>query len=116
MCARACARTHAAALQSVATFFGTGTAIEAASASQVGVVAVILVTLGIIIALVPSLIRWAKAAREIATTKASFLRMSWSHDRKLIASQDWVAEDAFFAQEHPREASLLKRDKNRRAY
>ena len=46
MCARACTRTHAGALQSVATFLGAGTAIEAAAASQVNVGALILVTAG----------------------------------------------------------------------
>ena len=116
MCARACARTHAGALQSVATFLGAGTAIEAAAASQVNVVALILVTLGVIIALVPSLIRWAKAGREIATTKAHFIRMSWSHDHKYVASQGWTAEGAMFAEEHPREAFLQKREKNGCAY
>jgi hypothetical protein len=108
-------RARAAALQSVATFLGAGAAVEAAAASQTGLVSETLVTAGIVVALGPSASRWIKTSREIEFTKAWYLRLKWSIQRKWIASQDPAVEDAAFAEEHPREASILKREEQREA-
>jgi hypothetical protein len=104
-------KVRAAGLQSIATFIGAGAAVEAAAASQSGPLSVGLVTTGILVAAVPTIIRWKKAQDEVAFTNADSLRTSWAISRKLIASSDPVVENAAFAKAHPREAAILKRQR-----
>jgi len=102
-------RQRAAALQTIATYLAAGAAVEAAAASQHGVVAEVLVLLGVLLPAVFTFRRWVEAEREIAYTRAWFLRMEWSIPRKLIASSDPAIEAAEFAKVHPREARILSK-------
>jgi hypothetical protein len=102
-------KSQAAALQSVSTLFAAGAAIEAAAASQAGPIGVVLTAAGLIVAIVPAISRWVKASREIEYTKAWYCRLAWSGPRKYIRMDDPAAEDEAFAEEHPYEAKILKR-------
>lgn len=103
-------KARAGALQSVATFFGAGAAVEAAAASQSGIVTEALVALGTAVAIIPSALRWLRSSQEIEETKAWYVRMSWSLGRKYKPTRgDPVLEDAAFAKDHPREAAIMKR-------
>lgn len=107
-------RARAGALQSVATFLGAGAAVEAAAASQSGFVATSLTLGGLLIAIVPSVIRWAKASREIQVTKAWYVRLAWSKTRKYSPTKgDTALEDAAFAKDHPKEAAIEIRSRQR---
>ena len=68
--ARDAARATAGGFQSVATFFGAGAAIEAAGASQTGIVAAILVVIGIATAIVPSIRRYRRIKAEVTKSNA----------------------------------------------
>lgn len=100
---------RAAATQSIATYLAAAAAIEAAAASQHGVVGALAAAFGIAFAGILAFRRMRTARRNITYDIAWFVRMNWSTDHKLLYSGDPAVEDAKFAEDHPAEADVLKR-------
>jgi hypothetical protein len=104
-------RLHAALLQSFATYFAAGAAIEAASSSQHDFISHLLLGLGVAIVLIPSSLRWYTTRRDIALNDAWNLKLAWAMENK---DAYWGRSDEskkYFANQHPRENKILQRYK-----
>ncbi|MBV8368760.1 MAG: hypothetical protein JO036_07460 [Candidatus Eremiobacteraeota bacterium] len=100
---------RAGAVQSLSTYFAAAAAVEAAAASQHGIVTILAASFGVAFAAVLGIRRWRIAKASEAYTKAWFVRLNWATDRKWVYSGDPAVEDAKFAEEHPAEANILRR-------
>jgi hypothetical protein len=94
-----------ARLQTLATCLATGSALEAAAASQHGFVAVILVILGAALAAVGLLMNVLQSRRRSMYRKASMVNLQWNLDHKYLTAEE---KETGFAREHPREAKAIK--------
>jgi hypothetical protein len=92
--ARDAARAKAGGFQSIATFFGAGAAIEAAAASQIGIVAAILVIIGIATATVPTIARYRRTKAEVAKSNAWYSGLKQTLSQRYGASPRRAVEKA----------------------